>query len=348
MKILIVSTHVPFISGGAEVLENNLKKALIEKGHEAEITKIGFKWYPAERIPEHILAMRLLDFTETAGDKIDLVIGLKFPAYYVKHPNKVLWVLHQHRPAYDLWGTPFQDLPANTTGSRIREIIINSDNRMLPEAKKIYTLSKNVSARLKNFNNIESKHLYHPPDGVENLSQGKYEDYVFYPSRLGALKRQDLVIESMRYTKTGVKLILAGRPDSKYDAEKLQNLIDEYHLNDKVSLLLNISNEKKTELYANCLGSVFVPFDEDYGYVTLEAFYSKKAVITTNDSGCPLEFVDDKRNGYVVSPNPKEIAAAIDKLYRDKKNAQKMGEEGFNKMAGLDLSWDKVVDSLTK
>lgn len=339
---------MPFISGGAEILENNLRKALVERGHEAEITKIGFKWYPAERIPEHILATRLLDFTETAGDKIDLIIGLKFPAYYVKHPNKVLWILHQHRPAYDLWGTPYQDLPANDTGTRIREIIINCDNRMLRETKKIYTLSKNVSARLKNFNNIDSQHLYHPPDGVENLRQEKYEDYIFYPSRLGSLKRQDLVIQSMRYTKTNVKLVLAGRPDSKYDVEKLQKLIEEYKLTDKISLLLNISNEKKTDLYANCLGAVFVPFDEDYGYVTLEAFYSHKAVITTQDAGCPLEFVENKKNGFVVSPQPQEIAKAMDLLYQNKRNAQEMGQQGFKLINSLNLSWDNVVESLTK
>ncbi|HSB57697.1 MAG TPA: glycosyltransferase family 4 protein [Nitrosopumilaceae archaeon] len=348
MKVLIVSTHVPFISGGAEILENNLKKALIEQGHEAEITKIGFKWYPAERIPEHILATRLLDFTETAGDKIDLVIGLKFPAYYVKHQNKVLWILHQHRPAYDLWGTPFQDLPSNSVGTRIREIIINSDNRFLPEAKKIFTLSKNVSNRLRNFNNLPSQHLYHPPDGAENLVQGKYDDYFFYPSRLGLLKRQDLVIQAMRHTKTNVKLVLAGRPDSKYDLDKLENLIDEYKLQDKVSLLINISNEKKVELYSNCLGAVFIPYDEDYGYVTLEAFYSKKPVITTNDSGCPLEFVNDKKNGLVVPPDAKQIASAMDNLFLDKKNTQEMGERGFKLIKSLNLSWNNVVNSLTK
>lgn len=348
MKILIVSTHVPFIFGGSEVLENNLKKALIERGHEAEITKIGFKWYPAERIPEHILATRLLDFTETAGDKIDLVIGLKFPAYYVKHPNKVLWVLHQHRPAYDLWGTPYQDLPDNSTGTRIREIIINSDNRLLPESKKIYTLSKNVSNRLKRFNNIDSIPLYHPPDGVEHLTPGKYEDYIFYPSRLGALKRQDMAIQAMRYTKTNVKLVLAGRPDSKYDVEKLQDIIEKYKLQNKVELLLNITNQKKFDLYSSCLGSLFIPYDEDYGYVTLEAFYSKKPVITTIDSGCPLEFVDDKKNGFVVTPDPKEIAIVMDKLYLDKKEAERMGERSFEKINSLDLSWDKVVSALTR
>ena len=347
MKVLIVSTKVPFISGGAEIHENNLKKALIERGHEADITKIGFKWYPHQRIPEHILATRLLDFTETAGDKIDLVIGFKFPAYFVKHPNKVLWILHQHRPVYDLWGTPYQDIPSDTSGKRTREIIINSDNRFLPEAKKIYTNSKNVSNRLKNFNNISSTPLYHPPDGIENLQQGKCEDYLFYPSRLGSLKRQDLAIKAMQYTQSNVKLVLAGKPDSKHDVEKLENLIDEYKLGDKVSLLLNMSDKKKISLYSNSLGVVFLPYDEDYGYITLEAFYSKKAVITTHDSGGPLEFVDDKKNGYIVPPDPKQIALAMDKLYENKQNSQKMGENGFKKIKSMNLSWDNVVKSLT-
>ncbi len=348
MKILIVSTHVPFISGGGEIHENNLRKALIERDHEAEITKIGFKWYPPERIPEHILATRLLDFTETAGEKIDLVIGMKFPAYYVKHPNKVLWILHQHRPAYDLWGTPFQDIPTTPEGIRIREIIINCDNKLLPESKKIFTNSKNVANRLKKFNNIDSTPLYHPPDGVEKFRQGNYEDYIFFPSRLSNLKRQPLAIQAMRYTKTNVKLVLAGRPDSKYDLEKLENLIDEYKLKDKVSLLVNISDEKKIDLYSNCLGCAFIPYEEDYGYITLESFYSKKAVITTKDSGGPLEFVEDKKNGFIVNPDPKEIASCMDTLYENKQNSKKMGERGFKKIKSMDISWDNVVNSLTK
>jgi len=348
MKILIVSTHVPFISGGAEILANNLQKALINRDHEAEITKIGFKWYPPEKIPEHILATRLLDFTETAGDKIDLVIALKFPAYFVKHPNKVLWILHQHRPAYDLWGTQYQDIPDNEFGKSIRNIIINSDNRFLPEAKRIHTLSKNVSNRLKKFNNIKSHPLYHPPDNAENLREGKFEDYIFYPSRFGALKRQDLAIKSMQYTKSDVKLIVAGRPDSEYDVEKLENLIEENKLHDKVTLLTNISDEKKTDHFANCLGSLFIPYDEDYGYVTLEAFYSHKPVVTTNDSGCPLEFIDDKKNGFIASPDPKSIAACLDKLYQDKKEAEQMGENGHKKISSMKLSWDNVVNTLTK
>ena len=152
----------------------------------------------------------------------------------------------------------------------------------------------------------------------------------------------------MRYTNTNVNLILAGKPESKNELKKLQNIINEYKLEDKVSILNEISEEKKINLYADCLATAFVPFEEDYGYITLESFFSKKAVITTNDSGGPLEFVDDKKNGLIVNPDPKEIASCMDTLYENKQNSQKMGENGFQKIKSMNLSWDNVVKSLTQ
>ena len=145
LKVLIVSTQLPFVKGGAEILENNLKKALEEKGHDAEITKIPFTGNTPKGIVEQILATRLLDLTLSAGTNIDLLVSLKFPAYCVKHPNKVTWVLHQHRDVYDLWGTPYQHIPSDAEGLRVRQIIKNCDNQFLPESKKIFTLSKNVT-----------------------------------------------------------------------------------------------------------------------------------------------------------------------------------------------------------
>ena len=47
---------------------------------------------------------------------------------------------------------------------------------------------------------------------------------------------------------------------------------------------------------------VFAPFDEDYGYVTLESFLAHKPVITTPDAGGPLEFVRDDDNGLICEP----------------------------------------------
>ncbi|HZT81915.1 MAG TPA: hypothetical protein VFA26_16940, partial [Gemmataceae bacterium] len=86
MRIVIATVQVPFVRGGAEILADGLRDALRAAGHQAEIVAVPFKWYPPERILDHMLACRLLDLTETCGAGIDRVIGLKFPAYFVNHP----------------------------------------------------------------------------------------------------------------------------------------------------------------------------------------------------------------------------------------------------------------------
>lgn len=345
-KIIIANTQVPFVYGGSEYLAERLQKKLIEYGHKAEVVKIPFKWYPSEKIPEHILACRLLDLTESSGESIDILIGMKFPAYYIKHPNKVLWIFHQFKQAYDLWGTKYQDIPPTPEGVKIREIIIHSDNSFLTEAKKIYTISRAVSKRLKDFNNIHSIPLYPPLDDSDKFYCEEYGNYLFYPSRINPAKRQDLSIESFKYVRSNAQLVIAGRADNINYMNYLNNIIEKNHLQGKVKLLGGISQDEKFNLFANSLGCLFIPYDEDYGFVTLESFYSRKPVITCDDSGGILEFVENNINGYVVSPEPEAIADAIDKLYLSKEKAEKMGMEGYEKVLSMDITWDNVIKGL--
>ncbi len=185
MRVLITTVQVPFTSGGAEIHANQLQKALIEAGHEAEIVSVPFKWYPPERILEHILANRLLDLTESNGVPIDKMIGLRFPAYLIPHPNKVLWILHQHRTAYDLWDSPYGDLIHYPNGLQIREAIRRADRQIIPQSKAVFANSRNVANRLKQFCNIESTPLYHPPQGAEHFYISEPEDYIFFPADFG-------------------------------------------------------------------------------------------------------------------------------------------------------------------
>lgn len=169
MKIIVLSVSAPFIIGGAEIHADSLLKALRKFGYEAELVTIPFKSYPNQRILDTMLMFRLLDITESCEQKIDLVIPLKFPAYLTPHPNKVLWLLHQHRDAYDLWGKPVCGLAQNPDGQQIRDTIINADNRAFAECKKIYANSQNVANRLKYYNNVDSIPLYHPPKMRKNF-----------------------------------------------------------------------------------------------------------------------------------------------------------------------------------
>ncbi len=346
-RIIIVNTQIPFIRGGAEIQAENLQKALTKNGNIVEMVRIPFIWYPPEKISQQIRACRLLNLSETYGKNIDLLIGLKFPSYYVRHPNKVLWIIHQHRRTYDLWDTEYCDIHDKIKGQKIRDLITQTDNKFLSEARKIFTISKNVSNRLKKFNNLDSTPLYPPVKNIGDFFSAGSGEYIFFPSRISRIKRQELAIESMKHVRSNVKLIIAGWPDSEHNIVRFNKLIEEFHLNDKVEILQNITEEEKINLYANSLAVLFIPYDEDYGYITLEAMYSRKPVITCKDSGGPLEFVEDNITGYIREPDPHEIADAIDSLYLDKEKARKMGLAGYEKIISMDISWDRVVETLT-
>src|SRR5438477_1081155 len=156
MRVLIATIQVPFVRGGAEIHAEGLLQALRVEGHEAEIVAVPFKWYPPERILETMLACRLLDLTESAGTRVDRVIGLKFPAYLIPHPNKVLWILHQHRTAYELWDHPLGDLITWPDGVQVRDAVRQADRQLIPEAKAVFASSANVARRLKKFCDLEA------------------------------------------------------------------------------------------------------------------------------------------------------------------------------------------------
>ncbi|WP_251555327.1 glycosyltransferase family 4 protein [Neobacillus muris] len=346
MKIAVVNTHVPYIYGGAEFLADNLVKKLNQHGHNAVLIKIPFQWNPPQEIINHMHAARLLHFESY----FDLVIPLKFPAYHIRHSNKVLWLLHQFRQVYDLWGTPFQGIPSTSEGLRLKNNIIKHDNLYLREAKKIFTNSNITSDRLKRFNGFDSEVLYPPLMDAENFHCEEYGDFLFYPSRINGAKRQNLAIESMRYIKSKVKLLIAGNPESEHDMKQMQAQIHQYGLKDKVTIISQfISQEQKVNFFAKCLGCLYIPFHEDsYGYVTLEAYHSQKPVITCTDSGGTDVLVKDHLTGFVVPPEPQAIAEAMDKFYINKKRTEEMGKLGLEHIRSLNISWENVVRRLTE
>jgi glycosyltransferase involved in cell wall biosynthesis len=342
-NVLICTTQVPFVTGGAEAHVAGLASAFRREGYNAEIVALPFKWYPPEEILRNVLAWRLLDLTESNGAPVDLVVGMKFPAYCAAHPRKVLWVIHQHRSAYNLSGTPFDDLLTYPEGARVRTLIRRCDDEFIPEARKVFANSREVAARLLRYNRIESEPLYHPPPRAEQLRAGDAGDYVFYPSRLETQKRQALLIEAMRYVRTPVRAVLAGRGPA---LDEYRTLAREHGVADRVELRGFVEESEMIELYANALAVCYLPFDEDYGYVALEAMYAGRAVVVARDGGGAAEFVEDGATGFVVAPDPREIAARLDGLYADRALARRLGERGREKILAMKLSWRGVVEKI--
>jgi glycosyltransferase involved in cell wall biosynthesis len=342
-NILICTTQVPFTTGGAESHVKGLREALVEAGYKAEIVALPFKWYPPEEIMRGAMAWRMLDLSAANGQPVDLVIGMKFPAYLVAHKKKVLWILHQHRAAYNLWGTPFDDLSIYPEGARIREWIKHCDERFIPEAMKVFANSKTVRERLKHYNDIESEALYHPPPLANKLRIGEQGDYVLYPSRLEPQKRQELLIEAMRFVRSPVKVVLAG---GSSDAKRYEALVKQHGVGDRVTMRGFVSDEELVELYADALAVSYLPFDEDYGYVTLEGMLSGKPVVVTSDSGGAAELIEHGRDGMIVEPDARAIAESLDQLYSNREDAARMGKSGREKLLAMKLSWHNVVKKI--
>ena len=348
MKILVATTQVPFVRGGAEIHAENLVKVLQEKGHQVEIVAIPFKWYPPEKILDAMLICRLTDLSESCGEKIDKLISLKFPAYLIPHPRKVIWLLHQHRQAYELWGTPLGDLEHFPNGIQVKQAIINADNKIFRENIPLYTNSINVAKRLKKFNNIDATPLYHPPHNAELFYCEKYGDYFFFPSRLNPTKRQLLVIEALAKTKNNVKVLFAGKSDNLDYENELFNKAKKLGVRKKIMFLGCISETEKLKYYAQSLGIIYPPFEEDYGYITLEAMLSSKAVISCSDSGGPTELIKNNETGLIVESTPEAIAQAMDKLWEDVSLTQKLGKAGKDYYHSLNINWSYVVKQLLK
>jgi glycosyltransferase involved in cell wall biosynthesis len=344
MKIGIVTNQAPLVWGGAEYLAESLQIALQDRGHFVEIIRIPFKWYPPQAVLDHMLACRLLRLD--TGEP-DLLIAMKFPAYLAPFPRKKLWLVHQFRQIYDLWGTAYQDFPDTPEGRRVREVVMHADKRHLPEFQAIYTISRTVSNRLETFTGINADGILYPPlRQPELFHAGTAGDYFFYPSRLVTSKRQQIAIEAMRLVRSPFTLVLAGQADAPEFGEELAKLVRRHGLEDRVKFAGWVSEERKAELMANCLAALNLAYDEDYGIVTLEAFQARKPVITFRDSGGTHEFVAHERTGLIVDPTAAALADAMEQLWSTRKQAIALGQEAYASLDRLGITWDNVVDKL--
>jgi glycosyltransferase involved in cell wall biosynthesis len=347
VRIGVLHPQTSFVRGGAEIHTEAVVRALREAGHEAEMITIAGKWYPAAELAHQMAVWRSFDVSESNGMKIDAVIALKFPAYLAPHERKIVWLIHQHRSAYELWDHPeYGDLIKQEDGPSVRDLIHQADRVGLGEAKRIFTNSSNVKDRLWNSLRIPAEVLYHPSPVTEALltmQPGELGDYIFMPSRLEVLKRQALLIDAMQHVSTDVQLVLAGKgPDERALRDRIQRL----GLQERVRLEIFPPDERLFELYLGALGVAYAPFDEDYGYVTLEGMAARRAVVTTTDVGGPLEFVRDGETGLVTEPEPKALAEAFDHLYRDRDAARRMGTAGNAFVRDVVPGWPDIVARL--
>lgn len=348
-RIIVLNVQVPFVHGGQDVLVNSLVKELKARGHEADVVAIPYASEPKELLAEQIAFWRALPIKRFGGKDVDLVIATKFPSYFVKHDKKSLWLVHQHRPIYDLYAGSYSDFSDDPRDEALREIIVNADKEAINECKFISGISNNVIKRLKNFNGVEGVPLYPPLSLGNQYYNAEPEPYFLSVSRLCRIKRVDLMLKAMPNIHSHFKLKIVGKPDEPGIMDYLNNEIAKHHLEDRVEFMGRVSDEELLELYAKASGVFYGPHDEDYGYVTLEAMASSKPVISCTDSGGVLEFLRNEENSLIANPTTDAISKACNRLIEEEGLIKKLGERGradFEELGLHEAGWDKVVNSL--
>jgi glycosyltransferase involved in cell wall biosynthesis len=345
LKIAITTVQVPFISGGAEALAEGLSSALRLAGHQVELVTMPFRFSPPSAVMESMQSWRMQDFERFDCGRIDCVISLKFPTYYLSHERKIVWLLHQHRSVYELYDTPYGESSLSTDAKMLRDKVIEIDTQALGGASAVYTIANTVSKRLYDFNGIHSTPLYHPPPHADCYQPGPAFPYIYVPSRLEALKRVDLLIQAMKFVARPLYAVIAGEGGQE---TFLRRAVEQEGLQKRVRFIGKVDAKTHQRYYSNAFLVYFGPYAEDLGYVTLEAMLSAKPVITCVDSGGPTEFVVDGETGRIVEPDANAVADAINDLWANKTRASDIGINGLNRYRALNISWSNIVETLLR
>jgi glycosyltransferase involved in cell wall biosynthesis len=342
-RIIVATASPPFAEGGHLVMARELVRALEESGHEASLVVT-----PQNRFGRQGRAYLAAWCTDVGiaheGRRVDQVISLRFPAYAVRHENHTVWLNHRMREYYDLWEQFSAHLSAkNKLKEGIRRAIIHRVDRHLltRRAKRLFVISATVQARLRRWGGYDSEVLYPPPPRRDYRHDG-YGNYLFGVSRLTPLKRFDLVVRALAEPVVGdVRCVIAGE-GSELDA--LVRLAQQLDVADRVEFVGRIDEATLIRHLATCRAVVFPTFNEDYGFVTVEAFSCGKAVLTCRDSGGPAELVRDGENGVVCEPTPEAVAGGMRRLMDDRHLAMRLGEAGARDAAKM--TWPQAVDKL--
>jgi glycosyltransferase involved in cell wall biosynthesis len=339
VRIAVCAPQVPFERGGAEIFADDLVGELRAREHEVDLVTVPFKWYPGERVLSQAFLWRLLDLEEANGRPIELVIATKFPSYAVRHPNKVVWVLHQFRQAYELDRTDLGQFGESAEERATRRAVQRLDKVALGEARKVFATSRNVADRLHRSTGIDAEVMPHPPQELQYRTDG-YEDFVLSVGRLDRAKRNDLLLEALAEDSSLHCVIVGDGPDR----DRLEDVARRRGLDGRARFAGRVDAEELADLYGRCLAVYYAPVDEDFGMVPYEAFLSEKPVVTTTDAGGPLEVVANRRTGLVCEPRAAALAEACSWLREHVEEAKAWGRAG--KELARRISWDDTIARL--
>jgi hypothetical protein len=320
MRIVVASAYVPFRHDRNARLVRELTETLRGRGHEAAAVLLPYQPVDADPV-EQSLGFRMLDLAECGGTPTDRLIALGEPAHALRHPHKTLWDIGSCR------GRP--------------EGMGRSDALYRGEARKVYPAIHRADR------SWDTRVLYPPVAWAEELEVADSEPYFFWAGSMYADSRPELMLEAMRFVKTGCGLVMMPEGLTRHGAGPLLRRIEQWDLGARVELVFDASPAQRRDRLRRSLGCVSVGFDqvapED---AVIEAFYARVPVFTVWDSGAPAGIIQNGINGLSLEPNPRLLAVAMNRVAGEPSYRRELGEAAYQLIERLGISWDYVAERL--
>ena len=227
--------------------------------------------------------------------------------------------------------------------ARAAPLVHRVDRYLLTKrVQRLFVISATVQARLAEVGRAEGPRCCTSPAPKRAYRCDEYGDYLFGVSRLTPLKRFDLVMRALAEpSAAGIRCVLAGEGR---EMDELLRLRRHFDLERRVTLLGASTIRPCCSIWRTAAPSYFRRVNEDYGFVTVEAFSCGKPVLTCHDSGGPAELVRDGVSGFVTDPTPEALAQAMRAVMTDRNVAIRLGEAGAKQAAAM--TWDDAVQKL--
>lgn len=161
----------------------------------------------------------------------------------------------------------------------------------LQQMDVVYANSKNTQSRIKRFCGIDSQVLYPPcnTNGFEWLSQG---DYFLSTARLEPYKRVDVIIDVFKAMPDKKLIVTSGGSQLEVLKQRAEGAYN-------ITFTGWVSAQELRQLVGNCLATIYIPRDEDFGISPVQSMAAGKPVIGVKEGGL-IETVIHGETGWLL------------------------------------------------
>ena len=278
-------------------------------------------------------------------ENYDLAVfsGTTAPLAVHNHPTgrNILYCHTIPRFAYDLREYTLASLPAiqRPLANLLISYIKRQYELAIGKMDLIISNSKTVKNRLHDYLGLDSI-IIHPPCSTEDFHWLTCGDYYLSTSRLEPYKRVELIVEA--FTLMPDKKLVVTSGGSELD--KLRKIAAPYP---NITFTGWLDQPKLVQLMGNCLASIYIPIQEDFGISPVESMAAGKPVIGTKEGGL-LETVLDDQTGILLPAKPvtTDLIDAVKTMTPSKAMEMRSACEAQSKLFGQKVFEEKIKTAL--